>query len=149
MGDINEGCVLLAKHSDSDTDEGNKGFPENPIPPKRTEHQEWKLIKSGNDLYKKLFCEFVNGRKTERRMCIKCSKIVKSFNYGTSSMLGHLKICAGQTGSNSWQNRINVTVCEPSTGPMKKGFNEVAALVYENQLSVNAVATSRILRNSY
>ena len=50
-------------------------------------------------------------------------------------MLGHLKICAGPTGSNSWQNCINVTVCEPSTGPMKKGINEVAALVYGNQLS--------------
>ena len=84
IGDIVQNCDLPAEHSDSDTDEGDEGFPENPIPPKRTKHQEWKLIRSGNDLYKKLFCDFVNGRKTQRRMCIKCSNIVKSFNHGTN-----------------------------------------------------------------
>ena len=68
MGDIVEVCDLLAEHSDSDTDEGDEGFPENPIPPKRTKHQEWKLIKSGNDLSKKFFCEFVNGQKRSVRL---------------------------------------------------------------------------------
>ena len=44
MGDIVEVCDLLAEHSDSDSDEGDEGFPENPYSAKANEASRVEVV---------------------------------------------------------------------------------------------------------
>ena len=129
------------------TDEGDEGVLENPVAPKKLEGSERKIIRSNNEIHSKFFFEIVNGRKTDNRMCTKCSQIVISMNYGTSSRRTHWNACKhrqsgkGKQGSNQMPQVPNLAV-----SVKQKGIEEVGRLVYENQSTSNTLANSKTLQ---
>ena len=47
--------------------------------------------RGNSQVYSHFYVDLVDGIKTDKRKCIKCSAIVKSANFGTSSMKTHRK----------------------------------------------------------
>ena len=64
--------------------------------------------------------EYVNGRKTVNRKCIKCSTIIKSVDGSTSAMAKHTKLCDPKPAPTN-QSLIPYKVCKLST--TKKGLD--------------------------
>ena len=104
-----------------DTDEGDDGVLENPVAPKKLKGSEWKIIRSNNDYHFKFFCEFVNGRNTDERMCTKCSRVEISVNYGTSSKRTHWNACKDRQSGKSKQGPIQLLrVLKPAVSTILK-----------------------------
>ena len=57
--------------------------------------------------------QYINGRKTEYRKCIKCSDIIKFPNFGTSALNKHSEICGKKTRGKkpADQRRFHLQTC--------------------------------------
>ena len=85
----------------------------------------WSLLRDtrGSDVHKIFFFQFVNGRKTDVRKCIKCSTIAKCPNSGTTALHRHKELCAKKqdmkrpADQSVWQ--YPVANVEKKVGPIK------------------------------
>ena len=63
------------------------------------------------EIYKFFLCEFRNGRKTQRRKCIKCQTIVTANNHGTSPMHNHRRRCDTMFQKKNQSNQSKLPFC--------------------------------------
>ena len=98
---------------------------------------EYCKIKTGHVTWSSKFvAEYVNGRETVDRKCIKCSTIIKSVYGSTSAMAKHTKLCDPKPEPTN-QSLIPYKVGKLST--TKKGLDEVARLVFEDNIPINKI----------
>ena len=103
-----------------ETDEEDEGVLENSVAPEKLKGSEWKIIRFNNEIHSKFLCEFVNGRKTEKRMCTKCSRVVISVNCGMSSMRTHWNACKDRQSGKSKQGRIQLSQVPNPAVPLSR-----------------------------
>ena len=96
-----------------------------------------------HDLY---FIQFVNGRKTEFRKCIRCSAGIKAPKSGTSALHKHKDICCKREIALQVQSPIPFKKTKTGT---HKGLDEVAKLVYDDRMSINAIVNSSMLNKFF
>ena len=102
---------------------------------------EYRKEKTGQETWSSKFvAEYVNGRKTVNRKCIKRSTIIKSVDGSTSAMAKHAKLCDPKPAPTN-QSLIPYKVCKLST--TKKGLDEVARLVFEDNIPINNIVSSQ------
>ena len=64
----------------------------------------------GSDVHKFFFVQFVNGRKTDVRKCIKCSTIVKCPSSGTTALHRLKQLLTKKTGYEETSRPIGIAV---------------------------------------
>ena len=57
---------------------------------------EWKFEPKRASVNSKFYVQYLSGIKTEKRKCIKCTKVITATNSGTTAMKSHLKTCTGE-----------------------------------------------------
>ena len=108
---------------------------------------EYRKEKTGQVTWSSKFvAEYVNGRKTVNRKCIKCSTSVKSVDASTSAMAKHTNLCDPKPAPTN-QSLIPYKVCKLSA--TKKGLDEVAPLVFEDNIPINKIVSSQTHQMSF
>ena len=91
--------------------------------------------------------EFVDGIKTDKRKCTNGSAIVKSANFGTSSMKTHREKCLKRQTSDPTQGKLKYAKAPKIADPKHtQGLNDAARLVYEDNFPITSVASSAVLK---
>ena len=108
--------------------------------------ERWKLIRGNSQVYSHFYVEFVDGIKTDKRKCIKCSAI-ESANFGTSSMKTHREKCLKRQTSDPTQGKLKHAKAPKIADPKHtQGLNDAARLVYEDNFPITSVASSAVLK---
>ena len=108
---------------------------------------EYKLANNpSNGVHELYFIQFVNGRKTEFRKCIRCSAVIKASKSGTSALHKHKDFCSKR--EIALQNESLIPFKKTKTGT-PKGLDEVAKLVYEDGMTINAIVNSSTLNKFF
>ena len=104
---------------------------------------EYKLSEENlsNEVHSYFYVQFLNGRKTDIRKCIKCGEKVKSINSGTTTLHRHHNTCskdANKKRSND-QNELPYALA-PKVARNTTGLALVAKLVYDDEIPITRIA---------
>ena len=91
--------------------------------------------------------QYINGRKTEYRECIKCSDIKKCPTSGTSALNKHSKICGKKIRGKRPADQREIPFAKSTKVDeisRTRGLKEVSQLVRSDNSVVNAVLYSSV-----
>ena len=108
---------------------------------------EYRKEKGVAKWHEKFLVEYRGGRKTEGRKCIKCNVLIKSIGASTTSMTKHTQVCDSKTVQTVIAS--DQTVIPFKRARVQDGLNEVAKLVYEDNIPVYKVVRSPTLQSFF